>query len=51
MPADKVHPLEKKVPTAYSISTRTKIAFHEKCEELGISASLTVENLMLEFLK
>ncbi len=47
----KKHLLDKRVPVAYSIPRGVKVAFREKCEELGISASRTVENLIKQFLK
>jgi len=51
MPVPKKHFLDKRRPTAFSLEHRTNVAFREKCEELGISASRTVENLIKQFLK
>ena len=47
----KVNPLDKKVPTAFSISQRTLFLFGQKCKELGVSRSSMAEELILTFIK
>lgn len=51
MPNKKVNPLDKKKGTAFSISRRTNYAFRDVCKELGLSASMTVEELMKNFIR
>lgn len=46
----KKHPLDKHIPTAYSVTVRTKILFDEKCALLGVGRSEMVEQLLLTFI-
>lgn len=43
--------LDKKIPTAFSVTQRVDIAFRETCSAIGLKASPTIEHLMQEFLK
>ena len=46
----KVDELDRRVPEAYSLKNRVKVAFTLKCKELELSKSRVVENLLIEFL-
>ena len=51
MPSPKAHYLAKKIPVSYSISRRTKVAFFQTCESLGVIPSNIMESLMKDFIK
>ena len=51
MPIPRAHPLEKKIPVSFSISTRTKIAFDKSCHSLGVVPSNIIESLMKDFIR
>lgn len=51
MPAHKVYHLDKKIPVSISLSTRTKVAFFETCNSLGVAPSNIAETLIKDFIK
>ena len=50
MPWKKKDSLDRHVPTAFSITRRTKILFEEKCSLLGFNRSEMAEQLFLDFI-
>lgn len=46
----KKHVMDRHIPTAFSITRRTKILFEEKCDLLGVGRSEMAEQLLLTFI-
>ncbi len=50
MPWPKKDPMDRHIPTAFSITRRTLILFEDKCVLLGFNRSEMAEELFLNFI-